>query len=81
MWKATGICVLIGWGVGILALATSTGVTNFYDLFTALGMGLVLAGLGFMVILVRRKSGDFTPAYWATAIVGLLVVLGGMYGG
>ncbi len=80
MWRAFGGCVLIGWGLGLISVAATTGLRGFYDFVEALGMGLIFSFFGLLVILANRKTRRFNGAYLTTAIIGGLIILGSIYG-
>ncbi|GEM_PF-4588896 len=80
MWRAFGGCALIGWALGLISVAATTGLRGFYAFVEALGMGLIFSFFGLLVILVNRKTRRFNGAYLATAIIGGLVILGSIYG-
>lgn len=80
MWKAVGMCVLIGWAFGIASLIGTGEMAGPYDLVVALGMGLVPAFFGCVVAGTKRKLREFTAAYVTTAIVATLITIGSVYG-
>lgn len=79
MWKATSVCVLIGWGFGLLSLVMTGDLRGPYDVVTAFGMGFIMALFGFVVLWAQRKTKTYTTAYITTAVIGGLIVFGGIY--
>lgn len=86
MWKATGVCVFIGWGFGLMSLFMAGELYGLspYGLFLmmvrGLGMGLFIGLIGSMVAWSKRKTKDYTAAYVTSAVIGGLIVFGNIYG-
>lgn len=81
MLKAFAICVLIGWVLALVSISIEPGINDFYDVISALGMGLITALLGLVYMAANRKRDNYaTGGYITTFVFGAIILVGTFYG-